>query len=47
MENKKETKWDGQSKGKVLGFKIFVFILNNFGLNPAYFILRFVSFYYL
>ena len=46
MENKKETKWDGQSKGKVLGFKIFVFILNNFGLNPAYFILRFVSFYY-
>ena len=46
MENKKETKWDGQSKGKVLGFKIFVFILNNFGLNPAYFLLRFVSCYY-
>jgi len=38
--------WDGQSKGKVLGFKIFVFILNTFGLNPAYFLLRFVSFYY-
>ncbi len=46
MENKKETKWDGQSKGKVLGFKIFVFILNNFGLNPAYFLLSFVSCYY-
>lgn len=46
MENKNETKWDGQSKGKVLGFKIFVFILNNFGLNPAYFLLRFVSCYY-
>ena len=46
MENKKQTNWDGQSRGKVLGFKIFVFILNNFGLNPAYFILRFVSFYY-
>ena len=41
-----QNKWDGQSRGKVLGFKIFVFILSNFGLNPAYFILRFVSFYY-
>ena len=41
-----QTRWDGQSKAKVLGFKIFVFILNKFGLNPAYFILRFVSFYY-
>lgn len=38
--------WDGQSKGKVLGFKIFGFILNTFGLRPAYFILRFVAFYY-
>lgn len=41
-----QQKWDGQSKGKVLGFKIFVFILNHLGLNPAYFLLRFVSFYY-
>lgn len=41
-----QNKWDGQSQAKVLGFKIFVFILNTFGLNPAYFILRFVSFYY-
>jgi predicted LPLAT superfamily acyltransferase len=41
-----QNKWDGQSKGQVLGFKIFVFILNTFGLNPAYFLLRFVSFYY-
>jgi hypothetical protein len=23
-----QNKWDGQSKAKVLGFKIFVFILN-------------------
>lgn len=38
--------WNGQSQAKVLGFKIFVFILNTFGLSPAYFILRFVSFYY-
>ena len=41
-----QNKWDGQSKGRILGFKIFVFILNTFGLGPAYFILRFVSFYY-
>lgn len=41
-----QNKWDGQSQAKVLGFKIFVFILNTFGLNPAYFVLRFVSFYY-
>ncbi len=39
-------KWDGQSQAKVSGFKIFVFILNTFGLNPAYFVLRFVAFYY-
>lgn len=39
-------KWDGQSQAKVLGFKIFVFILNTFGLKPTYFVLRFVSFYY-
>jgi predicted LPLAT superfamily acyltransferase len=38
--------WDGQSKAKILGYKIFVFILNTFGLSPAYFILRFVSAYY-
>ncbi|MBS1638069.1 MAG: lipid A biosynthesis acyltransferase [Bacteroidetes bacterium] len=41
-----QSNWDGQSKGKVLGYKIFVWILNTFGLNPAYFLLRFVSFYY-
>lgn len=39
-------KWDGQSKGKVIGYKIFHFILNTFGLSPTYFVLRFVSFYY-
>ena len=41
-----QNKWTGQSQAQVLGFKIFVFILNAFGLNPAYFVLRFVSFYY-
>ncbi len=42
----KQNKWEGQSKGKVLGYKFFVFFLNTFGLSPSYFILRFVSFYY-
>lgn len=46
MSTTTNEKWDGQSKGKILGFKIFVFILNTFGLGPAYFILRFVAFYY-
>ena len=41
-----QSKWDGQSQAKVLGFKIFVFILNTLGLKPAYFFLRIVSFYY-
>jgi len=39
-------KWEGQSKGSVLGHKLFVFVLNYLGLKPAYFILRFVAFYY-
>ncbi|MES2565644.1 MAG: lipid A biosynthesis acyltransferase [Bacteroidota bacterium] len=41
-----QAKWNGQSQAQVWGFKIFVFILNTFGLSPAYFVLRFVSFYY-
>ena len=41
-----QNNWNGQSQAKVIGFKIFVFILNSFGLKPAYLILRFVSFYY-
>ena len=40
------SKWEGKSKGTVLGHKIFVFILNQSGLNLAYFVLRFVAFYY-
>ena len=39
--------WDGKSKGVVLGYKIFIFSIEKFGIGFAYFILRFVSFYYL
>lgn len=39
--------WQGKSRGGVLGYKAFVFVLNTFGLGFAYFVLRFVSFYFL
>lgn len=39
--------WQGKSKGTPLGYRIFVFICRTFGVLPAYFILRFVAFYYL
>lgn len=41
-----QNKWDGQSRAKVTGYKLFYVILATFGLSPAYFILRFVAFYY-
>jgi len=38
--------WQGKSKGKPLGYRIFVSILNRWGVLPAYVLLRFVAFYY-
>ena len=38
--------WKGKTRGGVLGYKLFVLILNNFGLSFAYFVLRIVVFYY-
>lgn len=40
------TEWDGKSRGTVVGYQIFIFFLRTFGLRPAYFILRFVIFYF-
>jgi predicted LPLAT superfamily acyltransferase len=40
------SKWNGRSRGTVLGYKIFLFSIRGFGIKPAYFILRFVSFYF-
>lgn len=40
-------RWQGKSKGTPLGYRIFVFVCRTFGVVPAYFILRFVAFYYL
>lgn len=39
--------WEGKSKGTPLGYRIFVWILRNFGVLPAYFLLRFVATHYL
>lgn len=38
--------WQGKSRGTVLGYKIFVFFMKNFGLGSAYFILYFVAAYF-
>ena len=39
-------KWDGKSKGSVLGYRIFVFCIKNLGVRAAYFVLYFVAAYY-
>lgn len=39
--------WDGKSKGNKLGYAIFLQLLKNGGLKPAYFLLRFVRYYYI
>ncbi|WP_067150029.1 LpxL/LpxP family acyltransferase [Pseudotamlana agarivorans] len=38
--------WRGQSRGTVLGYKIFVFCIKKLGLGVAYFVLYFVSSYF-
>ena len=38
--------WEGKSRGSVLGYKIFIWSLKHLGLNFAYFLLAFVSAYF-
>jgi predicted LPLAT superfamily acyltransferase len=38
--------WQGKSRGNKTGFRIFVWVLKNAGLTPAYLLLRFVAFYF-
>lgn len=38
--------WQGKSRGIPLGYRIFVSILRNFGVMPAYLLLRVVTLYY-
>ena len=40
------TEWEGKSRGTLLGYKIYIFFLRNFGLSSAYFILHIVIFYF-
>lgn len=39
-------KWEGKSKGPVLGYKIFLFIIRATHIRIAYFVLYFVAFFY-
>ncbi|GJH41668.1 lipid A biosynthesis acyltransferase [Capnocytophaga sp. HP1101] len=41
-----KTKWQGKSKGTVLGYRIFVFLMKHLGIYAAYTLLVFVAFYY-
>ena len=38
--------WQGKSKGSTLGYRIFVSVLKNLGVVPAYWLLRFVALYF-
>ena len=40
------SEWKGKTRGGILGYRIFVFLIKHFGLNAAYFILAFVSAYF-
>jgi predicted LPLAT superfamily acyltransferase len=40
------SKWDGKSRGTLLGYKIFVFCIRKLGIKVAYFVLYFVASYY-
>lgn len=39
--------WSGKTRGGVAGYKIFVFVIKHFNIRAAYFLLRFVAFYFL
>ena len=41
-----KTKWQGKSKGNVLGYSIFVWLMIHLGIYAAYTLLVFVAFYY-
>ena len=40
------SQWDGKSKGTVLGYRIFVFLIQKSGIRSAYGLLYFVASYY-
>ncbi|MCF2447539.1 lipid A biosynthesis acyltransferase [Dyadobacter sp. CY345] len=40
------SRWDGKTKGSLLGYRIFLFFIKVFGLGAAYKLLKLVTFYY-
>ena len=40
------SQWDGKSRGIVLGYKIFIFFIQKFGIKASYFLLYFVALYF-
>ncbi len=38
--------WQGKTRGTPLGYRIFIFLIKNFGISSAYLLLYFVSFYF-
>ena len=47
IERAKERKWTGRSRGNPLGYRIFAWLLQFFGLRAAYTLLFFVGMYYM
>jgi len=39
-------KWDGKTKGSLMGYKFFIFCINFLGINISYLFCYFVSYYY-
>lgn len=39
--------WKGRTRGGILGYLIFIYVLRFFGRKPAYILLRFVAFYFM
>ncbi|MBC7864993.1 MAG: lipid A biosynthesis acyltransferase [Bacteroidia bacterium] len=40
------SRWDGKTKGSLIGYKIFLFSIKTFGVSFSYLILHFVAWYY-
>lgn len=40
------TEWEGKSKGTLLGYKIYIFVLKKFGVDSAYLLLHTIVLYY-
>src|SRR4051794_2359595 len=46
LKNQVMPSWQGKSRGNKTGFRIFVWVLKNAGLRPAYLLLRIVAVFF-